>query len=311
MAVPSGEEDTVKVIPRLAALSRTDPRPLATLLYEEVPDYSYVRGIPSQTGQFIAKASGYCGSNMAVYGEAGAGGLSAAALAVRLLESGELDRMIVVGVGPPLSTAALAALDRGDPLATEAAPGRGPFDIERRGILLGQGAAAIVLENKDAALTRGIAPLAELTCCESVCAANLSQAIATVVGLVLTQAAHNPDVWWAHGTGSAPLDEMQCRAVAPLVKATTSSTKGTIGCAFECSGLIDIAVAVEALNREIVPPIGLLRNPDPTLGDFDFALSSSRPASGVRSALVTAFGNAGGAMTAAGAAFIKRNGAKQ
>ncbi len=311
MAVPSGEEEGVKIIPKLAALAQADPRPLATLLYEEVPDYSYVRGIPSQTGQFIAKASGFRGSNLAVYGESGAGGLSAASLALRLLESGELDRVIVVGVGPPLSPPALASLDRTDPLGTEAAIGRGPFDVERRGTLIGQGAAAIVLEQKDAAQRRGVEPLAEFSCCEAVCAASLPQAIGAAVDLVLTQADQEPAVWWAHGTGSVLLDAMQCRAVGPLIEATTTSTKGTIGDAFECAGLIDVAVAVEALNQEIVPPIGLLQKPDPALGDIDFVLDSSRPVRGVRSVLVTASGHAGSAMTAAGAALITRNGADQ
>jgi 3-oxoacyl-[acyl-carrier-protein] synthase II len=309
MAVPSGEEEGVKMIPKLAAVAQTDRRPLATLLYEEVPDYSYVRGIPSQTGQFIAKASGFLGSNVAVYGESSAAGLSAASLASRLLNSGELDRVIVVGVSPPLFPGALALLDRADPLGTDATCGRGPFDVERQGTLIGQGAAAILLEDKEAAFRRGIEPLAEFSCCESVCASNLQQAIGAAVDLVLTQVNQYPDVWFAHGTGSVTLDEMQCQAVRPLVKATTTSTKGTIGTVFECAGLIDIAVAVEALNHELVPPVGLLRNPDPALGDIDFVLTSSRPVPGARSALVTTLGYPGGAMGAAGAAIITRNAA--
>jgi 3-oxoacyl-[acyl-carrier-protein] synthase II len=307
MAVPSGEEEGVKIIPKLAALAQSDPRPLATLLYEEVPDFSYVRGIPSQTGQFIAKVSGFCGSNLAVYGESGAGGLSALSLGLRLLESGELHRVIVVGVGPPLSPAALASLDRADPLGAEAALGRGPFDIDRRGSLVGQGAAAVLLEHQDAALRRGVEPLAEILCCEAVCAANLRQAIGAAVDLVLSYVDHCPGVWWAHGSGSAILDEIQCRAVGPVIKGITTSTKGTIGDSLECAGLIDVAVAVDSLNREVVPPVGFLQNPDPALGGIDFAVASSRPVRGLRSALVTASGHAGSAMTAAGAALIKRN----
>lgn len=306
MAVPTGEEEGVKIIPKLAAISRTDPRPLATLLYEEVPDYSYVRGIPSQTGQFIAKVSGFLGSNVAVYGEAGAGGLNAASLATRLLNSGELDRVIVVAVGPPMSPVALASLDRADPLATEAASGRGPFDAERRGAFIGQGAAAILLEHKEAATARGIEPLAELSSCETVCAPSVQQAMGAAVELVLSQANQYPGVWLAHGTGSVALDEMQCQTVRPLVKATTTSTKGTIGTASECAGLIDIAVAVEVLNHELVPPVGFLRTPDPALGDIDFVLDSPRPLPGVRSALVTALGHATGAMGAGGAAIVSR-----
>jgi 3-oxoacyl-[acyl-carrier-protein] synthase II len=306
VAVPTGEEDALRVIPRLAALSQTDPRPLATLLYEEVPDYSYLRGIPSQTGQFIAKISGHLGSNVAVYGEAGTGGLCAVSLALRLIDSGELDRVVIVAVGPPLSAAALAACDRTDPLATEAAPGRGPFDVHRQGALIGHGAAGIVLERRDVALRRGVDPLAELLCCETVYAANLSNALATSVDLVLSQSSERPGVWWAHGTGSLTLDEVECQAVSRLVKAIATSTKGTIGVAFECAALIDIAVAAEALTRQIVPPVGLLRRPDPALGDLDFVTAVARPAPGLRTAMVTALSQGGSGLDGAGAAMITR-----
>jgi 3-oxoacyl-[acyl-carrier-protein] synthase II len=305
MAMSSGDDDGLKVIPKLAALAQTDPRALATILYDEVPDYSYVRGIPSQAGQFIAKASGFSGSNVAVYGESAAGGLSAVSLASRLIESGELDRVIVVGVAAPLSPGVLAFLDRTDPISPEATPGRGPFDIERRGILLGHGAAAIVFERKDLAAGRGIQPLAELSCCDTVCAPSLPEAMASAVDLVLMDVTLDPEVWWA-GTGSVSLDEMEARAVGPRVRAITTSTKGTIGNAFECAGLIDIAVAVEALSAGVVPPVGLLRTPDPALGALDFVCGSARPAPRAQSALVTMFGHPTSGMTTAGAALITR-----
>jgi len=72
--------------------AQTDARSLPRFLYDEVPDYSYIRGIPSQLGQFAAMASGFSGSNVAVYGEAGAGGLGALALAHRLIGSGSSTR---------------------------------------------------------------------------------------------------------------------------------------------------------------------------------------------------------------------------
>ena len=311
MALASGEEESVKAIPKLAALAQTDPRPLATILYEEVPDYSYVRGIPSQTGQFIAKISGFRGSNVAVYGEASAGGLAAMALGVRLLQSGELDRVIVVGVSPPCSPAALALLDRFDALGTEAAGGRGPFDLERRGLLLGQGSAAIALERKESAQKRGLEPLAELVCCETICAATLPQAISAAVELILPEADGTPDVWWAHGCGSVSADAVECQAVGALIRPTTTSTKGTIGNAVECGGLIDVAVAVEALNHEVIPPVGLLRRPDPALGDFDFVKDAPRQVPLMRSALITALGHPSNGATSAGAVLMTRHGGQR
>jgi 3-oxoacyl-[acyl-carrier-protein] synthase II len=127
------------------------------------------------------------------------------------------------------------------------------------------------------------------------------------VDLVLTEGKEYPDVWFAHGTGSVSLDLMQCQAISPLLKAATTSTKGTIGTAFECAGLIDIAVAVDALNHELVPPVGLLRTPDPALGKIDFVLFSARRDCAVRSVLVTTLGHAGIASGVAGAALVTRN----
>ncbi|MGW2545525.1 beta-ketoacyl synthase N-terminal-like domain-containing protein, partial [Kitasatospora sp. NPDC001574] len=140
MAVGSTGDELGDVMPRLAGMALDDPRPLATLLYEEVPDYSYIRGIPSQLGQFVCMTTGFRGSNVAAYGEVAAGGLGALALALRLLESGELERVLVVGVAPPSSVTALASFDRDEPIGTEAVPGRGPFGIHRA---VGRGARAL------------------------------------------------------------------------------------------------------------------------------------------------------------------------
>ncbi|MFI9586662.1 beta-ketoacyl synthase N-terminal-like domain-containing protein [Streptomyces sp. NPDC052236] len=304
----SGGDELNEVIPKLAVLAETDPRPLAKLLYEEVPDYSYLRGIPSQVGQFVCMAAGFLGSNVAVYGESGAGGLGGVSVAVRLLESGELDRVLVVGVQPPLSGTVLAALDREEPLATRAQAGRGPFDRGRAGTFLGEGAAAVMLERADVARARGAGVLAEVLACETLCATTRTAAVEQAVGLVTEQAGRRPDLWWAHGSGSVSSDRDECRAVGPQVAgAPATSSKGTIGNAFECAGLIDLTLAVEALDREQMPPVGLLKEPDPQLGDIDFVHGSPRPLPGTGSVLITTF-SPGPRATTAGAAMITKGG---
>jgi len=305
MAVPSGEEEGVKIIPKLAAIAQTDSRPLATVLYEEVPDYSYVRGIPSQTGQFIAKLTGYLGSNVAVFGEAGAGGLSAASLALRLIKSGELDRVIVVGVAPPLSPATLASLDRHDGFAAKAVAGSGPFDRARAGTLLGQGAAAVVFERNDVAARRGVKPLAGIAACETACGATVEKSVESALNFALTTGGSDIDLWFSHAAGSPVLDRIQCEVIAPAVaKASATSSKGSIGLAFECAGLIDLALAVESLRRKTVPPVGLLRDPDPTLGGIDFVVNSAKAIPAAKAALVTSMTPSSGATGAAGAAIV-------
>ncbi|MGW1067562.1 beta-ketoacyl synthase N-terminal-like domain-containing protein [Streptomyces aureus] len=301
MAVGSSSDELSDVIPQLASRFRHDRRPLAKFLHDEVPDYSYIRGIPSQLGQFVSMASGFRGSNVAAYGEAAAGGAGALALAVRLLESGELDRVLVVGVAPPLTITAMAAFDQDEPLGTRATAGAGPFDAERSGTLLGQGAAAVLLERAEAA--RGTA-LARLAGCEVLVAADVMASAEQVVGAVLADADTTPTAWWAHGAGSARLDTAETRAVLPRVDGLpVTGSKGTIGNAFECSALIDTALVVESLARGELPPVGLLRRPDPGLGGLDPVMGEARPLGPAPSALVTAF-NQGRHSTAAGALVI-------
>lgn len=286
----SGNDELDQVMPRIAAMSQADLRPLPKLLYDEVPDYSYIRGIPVQMGQFVSMVSGFQGANAAVNGEAGVGGLGALALAVRLLNSNELDRVLVVGVAPRLSCAAMAALNDDDPLATDSSIGRGPFDVDRAGTIIGQGAAALLIERADAAHGRGATPLANLLACETICAVNRLVAAKTAVQMVVGQAGRNPAFWWAHGSGSPEMDLDECHAVAPEIGVVpTTSSKGTIGNAFECSALIDAALTVESLTRAQVPPVGLLRKSDPALGDIDPVIDKPRTIKNAGAALVTAF----------------------
>jgi 3-oxoacyl-[acyl-carrier-protein] synthase II len=298
----SGSDELSAIMPKLALLSETDSRALATLLYEEVPDYSYIRGIPSQLGQFVSMATGFRGSNVAVYGETGAGGLSGLSLGLRLIETGELERVIVVGVSAPAATGALVAMERHEPIGLQAKAGRGPFDVERSGVLLGYGAVAIVLENEETARSRGSEPLARLVACETLTASSRGAASAEVTRLALDQAGERPGVWWSSGAGSVQRDQEECQAIGPLVNAPATSSKGTIGTAFECGGLIDVALAVESLARKRVPPIGLLQIPDPALGEIDFVIRAGRAVPEATSALVTSLGF--GENTTSGAAII-------
>jgi 3-oxoacyl-[acyl-carrier-protein] synthase II len=304
MAVSSsGSDDLGEVMPRIATLAQTDPRPLARLLYDEVPDYAYIRGIPSQLGQFVAMANGFRGSNVAVYGEVGANGLGALALAERLIRSGELDRVMVVGVAPQLSVASLVGLDREARLARDAAPGRGPFDRDRAGTLLGQGAAALVLERDSTAAGRQATPLARLHRCAVMAAKDQSQALRAAVSSALRNS-RPPGLWWAQANGSVESDGQEWRAVRNYVRAPTTSSRGTIGTAFESAALIDVALGVEAIGRRLAPPIGLLRQLAPDLADLDAIQGTPRPLDGSESVLITSL-NHGRSASAAGAIVLE------
>lgn len=307
----SGSDELGEVFGKLAVQARSDPRALPKLLYDEVPDYSYIRGIPSQIGQFVAIATGFRGSNVAVYGEGGAGGLGALALAHRLLASGELDRVIVVGVAPPLSPTILTAYHREDPLGTEAVPGRGPFDVARTGSFVGQSAVAVVLENARRAGVFGAAgPQPELVSCQTLCAPVRARALAETTRLVLGEAPERPAQWWSHASGSPTQDAEAVAAVAPLAPgAATTSSRGTIGSSFECGALVDLVLAAESLRRGYLPPVGLLEKVDPALQGrgAEFVVGEPRAVPDGGGALVTALSHGAHASTA-GAALLNWEG---
>ena len=303
MAVSSsGADELSGIMPRLATMSQTDPRPLAKLLYDEVPDYTYIRGIPSQLGQFVSMANGFRGSNVAVYGEVGANGLGALALAMRLIDSGELDRVMVVGVGTLPSVTSLVVLDREDALARAARPGTGPFDAGRAGVFVGQSGLALVVEREDVARSRGVVPLAALRACETVVAPTRGAAMADAVRSVLAGVDRAPGLWWAHASGSPSLDAEEWNAVRHHVTAPVTSSKGTIGNPIECGGLIDVALAVEAMTRKTAPPIGLLAEPDSLFADADLVFRSPRRLDALDCVLVTSLNH--GSATVAGAAVV-------
>lgn len=305
LAIGSACADEISAtMQQMAVMQETDSRPLATLLYDEVADFSYIRGIPSQIGQFVSMATGFRASNVVVFGESGAGGLNALSLAARLIDSGELDRVVVVGVAPPTPIETMVALERGEPFGNQAVAGRGPFDIGRRGIFAGEAAVAIVLERGETARRRGVDMLAELAACETLSAASRESALDGVIKMVYGQTEQRPGVWWSCGAGSAKIDAEECKIVGPQVGAPVTSSKGSIGNPDECAGLIDVVLAVAALRRRQVPPIGLLAAPDPALGRLDFVIGSARELAGLECALVTAVGL--GPNATAGAALLAR-----
>lgn len=297
-----GSDELASLMPKLAVMAETDPRPLATLLYDEVPDFSYIRGIPSQIGQFTSMASGYRGSNVVV---SGAGGLAALATAMRLIQSGELDRVMIVGVSPPVSLGALAAIERDEPLATGLAPAIGPFGADRHGTLVGQGAVAIVIELEASALERGACVLADVLACEAISAPDHGTAQREATRMVLAQAQRQPAVWWASAAGSPTLDLQEHDAVTTQTRAVTTSSKGTIGNAFECAGLIDVALAVDALTTGIAPPIGLMDQCDDAFAHTDLVEGDERLMPQASCSLITTMGF--GSNTTAGATLIGRN----
>jgi 3-oxoacyl-[acyl-carrier-protein] synthase II len=152
-----------------------------------------------------------------------------------------------------------------------------PFDIDRDGFVMGEGAGILILEAEDAARARRAPILAELIGGASTGDAHhitaphpTGEGAARAIRLALEDAGIEPDdVGYvnAHGTGTDLNDRTEGGVIDRLfeVQPAVSSIKGTTGHALGASGSIEAAVVVEAIRRGELPPNIGLANQDPEI----------------------------------------------
>jgi 3-oxoacyl-[acyl-carrier-protein] synthase II len=168
-----------------------------------------------------------------------------------------------------------------------------PFDIDRDGFVMSEGAATLVLENWDFAKARGANILAEvvgygfsadahhLTAPDPTGdGARRSMALALqVAGL---EADHIGYIS-AHGTATVGGDVPETLAIRDLFgerkyAPPISSVKSTIGHTLGASGAIELVACIEAMRTGLIPPTINLDNIDPACGDLDFVPNEAKKA---------------------------------
>ena len=179
-----------------------------------------------------------------------------------------------------------------------------PFDIDRDGFVLGEGAATLVLEEREFALRRGAPVLAELVGYGATSDAyHITQPHPNGDGAVRAMAAAIADAGLspadidyvnAHGTSTPPNDRVETHALkrvfgpnVPLVSSTKSMTGHTLGAA----GALESVVCILALQNSVLPPTINLDNPDPAC-DLDYVANKARAAD-IRYAMTNSLGFGG------------------
>ena len=178
-----------------------------------------------------------------------------------------LDVVVVGGGETPLDPEIVACFDAAGVLAqANAVPPCRPFDSDRSGTVLGEGAGAFVLERAEHARRRGAPPRAIVAgvgaSCESYSAvapdpsgAGVAQAVrAALAGTDPTE------IGWikAHGTGTRANDAAECRGLAAalgpsLERSWLTSLKPAIGHCLGASAAVEAVAAVLALEDGLVP----------------------------------------------------------
>ncbi len=224
-------------------------------------------------------------------------GLWAIAQGFELLQTGQCEQVIVGATEAPVTPLTLVGFNRMGALART---GAYPFDSQRQGLVLGEGAAVLVLETLSSARGRGAKVYGQvlgfgLTADAyhvSAPAPNREAAIAAVQQCLDRSdiLARSVDYIHAHGTGTQLNDQAEADLIQKLFPAgvPVSSTKGATGHTLGASGAFGAAFCLMALQQQILPACVGLRQPA-----FDLDLITASRPSQAHTALCFSFGFGG------------------
>ena len=236
--------------------------------------------IPNMAAGLAAIALGAKGPSSAV-ATACAAGSNAIGDAFRLIQLGLADAMVCGGAESaitPLGVAGFASARalsfRNDDPATASLP----FDAERNGFVIGEGAGILVLESLEHATRRGAEVLAEIVGYGLTCDAYHytlpspgGVGAAEAMRLALADARLEPeavDYVNAHGTSTQANDSNETAAIKAALgqhalHTPISSTKSMTGHLLGGSGGIEAVAVVKAMEHGLIPPTINFQNPDP------------------------------------------------
>lgn len=229
---------------------------------------------------------GFRGANFCTVSACASGGHAIGAAYDQII-LGRADVMITGGAEGALCDMALAGFANMKALSSrndEPERASRPFDAERDGFVLGEGAGILILESEEHALARGATILGEITgygmtgdayhmtqpdVSGAGAAVSMEQAIARS-GL------QKDDIGYinAHGTSTYFNDKVETAAIKRVFgdhasRLKISSTKSMLGHMLGAAGAVEAVISVLALNEGILPPTINLENPDPEC-DLDY-----------------------------------------
>jgi len=228
--------------------------------------------------------------------------------ALRIIQRGEADVMLAGGTESCIVPLAVAGFSAAKALSTrndEPAKASRPFDKDRDGFVLGEGAGVLVLEELERARRRGARIYAELVgygmnsdAYHITAPSENGEGAVRCMELAIKDAKISKDeVGYinAHGT-STMADAIESRAIKQVFgdrakRIPVSSTKSMTGHLLGAAGGIEAVFSVLAIHRNLLPPTINLDHPDPEC-DLDYVPWKARPAS-ITVALSNSFGFGG------------------
>jgi 3-oxoacyl-[acyl-carrier-protein] synthase II len=248
--------------------------------------------LPDTPGSNLAIKLGLRGTNFAVV-TACATGTNAIGEASEIIRRGQTDVMLAGGCEAAIVPLAMAGLSKMGAMSTyQGDPTRAsrPFNLDRTGFLMGEGAAIVVLESLEYAQSRGAQILAELVGYGSTndafhisAPAENGSGAAACMQMALEYANLEPvdiDYINAHGTGTPLNDISETKAIKTVFgeqayQVPISSTKSMTGHLLGAAGAIEALFAVKVIQDGIMPPTINYEVPDPDC-DLDYIPNQAR-----------------------------------
>lgn len=238
-----------------------------------------------------------------------AASVQAIADGARLIRAGEADVAVCGGADAVIHEVSLGAFAAARALSTgfNAEPERAsrPFDTQRDGFVMSEGAAVLVLEARDHAMARGAAPLAELAGYGLSADAHHvtagppdGEGAARAMLAALAQAGVAPDVVDhvnAHATSTPWGDKAELAALRSVfngARPSITSTKSSTGHLLGAAGALEAVFSILALRDQVAPPTLNLDSPDDAAAGLALVGKTSR-AHAMDFALSNAFGFGG------------------
>lgn len=236
-------------------------------------------------------------------------GSDAIGTAYEIIKRGDAEAMFAGGSEAIITPIGVAGFSANRALSTRnEAPQQAsrPFDAERDGFVIGEGAAILVLEDLAFARERGARIIAEITGYgASSDAVHITQpsedgeGAARAMQMALRKAGLAPsEIGYinAHGTSTPLNDKVETMAIKTVFgdyayHVPISSTKSMTGHLLGAAGAIEGAVCIKVINTGVIPPTVNYNNPDPEC-DLDYVPNKAREAR-ISSAMSNSFGFGG------------------
>jgi len=236
-------------------------------------------------------------------------GSDAIGVAYEIIKRGDAQVMIAGGsetIINPIGVSAFNAMKAISTRNSEPQKASRPFDAERDGFVIGEGAGILILESLSFAQRRGAKALAEIVgygasgdAYHITAPLESGEGAAKAMQMALDKAGVKPneiDYINAHGTSTQLNDKMETKAIktvfgAHAYKIPISSTKSMMGHLIGGAGAVEAAITIMVIQNAVIPPTINLTHPDPEC-DLDYVPNVARQAK-VTTAMSNSFGFGG------------------